>query len=140
MYVTSSRSTSIYTGIENTSYKNAVSNTNVSNDSSGTKKFDFTQISRGDLLQSVNSLIKSGEMSLDESSSLVLLMGPKLNINGEISQNTSSNEIINVFDELNKSIAFNQSIGNDAGTLYDIKALNALMHLQGKTSSIDLKV
>lgn len=140
MYVTSSRSTLIYTGIENTSYKNAVSNTNVSNDSSGTKKFDFTQISRGDLLQSVNSLIKSGEMDLDESSSLVLLMGPKLNINGEISQNTSSNEIINVFDELNKSIAFNQSIGNDAGTLYDKKALNALMHLQGKTSSIDLKV
>lgn len=140
MYVTSSRSTLIYTGIENTSYKNAVSNTNVSNDSSGTKKFDFTQISRGDLLQSVNSLIKSGEMDLDESSSLVLLMGPKLNINGEISQNTSSNEIINVFDELNKSIAFNQSIGNDAGTLYDTKALNALMHLQGKTSSIDLKV
>lgn len=79
-------------------------------------------------------------MDLDESSSLVFLMGPKIAVNGDISTNSSSNEIINVFDELRKSIEFNQSIGNTSGTLYDTKALNALNRLQGKTSSINLTV
>lgn len=140
MYVTNSQSNSIYNTIQSSVPKETNSTENVSNNTSSVKKYDFTQISRSDLLQNINSLIKNGAMDLDESSSLVFLMGPKIAVNGDISTNSSSNEIINVFDELRKSIEFNQSIGNTSGTFYDTKALNALNRLQGKTSSINLTV
>ena len=101
------------------------------------KKYDFANISRGELLDTVNNLIKSGQMSLDESSSLVLMMGPKIGLDG--SNIDASSEKVDVFSMLNQSIAFNNSIGNTAASAYDTKALNFLQKLQGNIFGLDLK-
>ena len=137
MYVNNLTTLASYTGVQSTYKKDNTQNPSLTDESSGIKNFDFTQISRGDLLQTVNNLIKNGEMDLDESSSLVLLMGPKISVNGDFAPN-SSNEIINVFDMLKQSISFNQSIGNTSGMVYDTKAFDALKRLQGSTSGINI--
>jgi hypothetical protein len=103
----------------------------------GVKKYDFTNISRGELLDTVNNLIKSGQMSLDESSSLVMFMGPKIGLDG--SNIDASDEKVDVFSMLKQSIAFNNSIGNTTGTAYDTKAMNFLQKLQGNIFGLDIK-
>lgn len=104
---------------------------------SGVKRYDFTNISRGELLDTVNNLIKSGQMSLDESSPLVLLMGPKISLDG--SNIDASNEKVDVFSMLKQSIAFNNSIGNTTASAYDTKAMNFLQKLQGNIFGLDIK-
>ena len=103
----------------------------------GVKKYDFTNISRGELLNTVNGLIKSGQMSLDESSSLVLLMGPKIGTDG--SNIDVSDEKVDVFSMLQQSLAYNNYTKNTAGSIYDTKALDALTKLQGKYTGIDTR-
>lgn len=137
MYVNNANSIMPYYSTQSINKNDNSQNLTQTNESNKTKKFDFTQISRGDLLQTVNNLIKNGEMDLDQSSSLMPLMGPKINTNGNFVSN-SSNEILNVFDMLKQSISFNQSIGNTSGVLYDTKAFDALKELQGSTSGINL--
>jgi hypothetical protein len=102
----------------------------------GIKKYDFTNMTRGQLHETVNNLIKNGEMSLDESSSLVLMMGPKITVSGNSID--ASDEKVDAFSLLKQSIAFNQSIGNTSGIIYDNKALSALERFQGKTSGINI--
>ncbi len=105
--------------------------------SDGVTKYDFTNITRGDLLSTVNNLIKSGQMSLDESSSLVLLMGPKIGLDG--SNIDASDEKVDVFSALKQSIAFNNYTGNTTASEYDMKALNFLQKLQGNISGLNIK-
>ena len=81
----------------------------------GVKKYDFTNISRGELLNTVNGLIKSGQMSLDESSSLVLLMGPKIGTDG--SNIDVSDEKVDVFSMLQQSLAYNETRSKELATL-----------------------
>lgn len=100
------------------------------------KKYDFTNMTRGQLRETVNNLIKNGEMSLDESSSLVLMMGPKITVSGNSID--ASDEKVDAFALLKQSIEFNQSIGNSAAVMYDNKALSALERFQGKTSGINI--
>lgn len=104
---------------------------------SGVKKYDFTNISRGELLNTVNNLIKSGQMSLDESTPLVLLMGPKIGLDG--SNIDASSEKVDVFSMLKQSIAFNNSIGNTTASAYDTRTLNFLQKLQGNIFGLDTK-
>lgn len=103
----------------------------------GVKKYDFTNISRGELLDTVNNLIKSGQMSLDESTPLVMFMGPKIGLDG--SNIDASSEKVDVFSMLKQSIAFNNSIGNTTASTYDTKALNFLQKLQGNIFGLDIK-
>lgn len=104
--------------------------------SDGIKQYDFTNMTRGQLRETVNNLIKNGEMSLDESSSLVFMMGPKLTESGNLID--ASNEKVDAFALLKQSIAYNQSIGNSAAAFYDNNALNALERFQGKLSGINI--
>lgn len=103
----------------------------------GVKKYDFTNITRGELLNTVNNLIKSGQMSLDESTPLVMFMGPKIGLDG--SNIDASSEKVDVFSALKQSIAFNNSIGNTTASTYDTKALNFLQKLQGNIFGLDIK-
>lgn len=101
-------------------------------------RYDFTNITRHELRETVNQLIKNGEMSLDESSSLVPLMYMNL---GQLegTQNIDyDSQIIDAYTEIKKSLAYNEYSHNDAGILYDNKALRALERFQGKASSLNV--
>jgi hypothetical protein len=102
------------------------------------KKYDFTDITRSEFKNIVNDLIKTGQMSLDESSSLLYAMPDQSIIND--SDLHMKNESVDVFSILIQSIAFNQSIGNDSAVLYDTKAFNTLMRFQDKTFGVDMSV
>lgn len=106
--------------------------------SGGISKYDFSNMTRGEMLSTVNSLIKSGQMSLDESSSLVPMMGPQLSVNGTLTD--MQNQKFDFIGALKQSISFNQSIGNTAGIKYDNMALSALEKLQGNPSHINITV
>jgi hypothetical protein len=82
------------------------------------------------MLSTINSLIKSGKMSLDESSSLLPLtsLNAAYSVSGE--QDTAK-QPVNLFSNMEKMIAFNKSIHNDTGAIYAQKALSALERLQG---------
>jgi hypothetical protein len=95
--------------------------------------YDFTHISPNAMLKTINSLIKSGRMSLDESSSLVALMpiSPLTNASGGIGVPDAADQPMNFLAALKELMAFNKSIHNDAAVAYDQKALSALERLQG---------
>lgn len=97
----------------------------------GDRTYDFTNIAPNDMLNTINSLIKNGEMSLDESSSL-LAFAPLTELNAAMGKPGSTNQPINLFSGLEKMIAFNKSIHNDAGAIYAQKALSALKRLDGE--------
>lgn len=108
-----------------------------SDENIGIKKYEFTNITRGEFKNVINNLIKTGQMTLDESGSLLYAMGDQSILNG--ANRNMDNESVNVYDILNQSIAFNRTIGNDAGIIYDTKALDALIRFQNQPYSLDLK-
>jgi len=101
-------------------------------ESKGGTVLDFTHIAPNNVLGTINNLIKSGKMSLDESSALLSLR--PLNIPGN-SPSVTDNQPINLFSDLEKMIAYNKSIHNDAAVIYAQKAFAALEHLQGTVNS-----
>lgn len=109
----------------------------LNNENEGIKRYDFQNISRTEFRTIINDLIKAGQMSLDESSSLVMAMD-----SGNISEASTQNSEhkVNVFEILQQSMEFNRYIGNVSGIEYDTKALNALMKLQDKTFGLDMTV
>ena len=96
----------------------------------GSGAFDFTNIRPSDVLNTINSLVKSGQISLDESSSLLSFV-PLTELNAAMGKPGITNQPINLFSGLKESIAFSKSIHNDAAAVYEQKALSALERLQG---------
>jgi hypothetical protein len=99
--------------------------------------YDFTNISPNNMLNTINSLIKSGQMSLDESSSLIAMMpiSPLAGANFGSGKSDAANQPMNFFSSLERMIAFNKYIHNDAAVIYDQKALSALERFQGAPSA-----
>lgn len=89
--------------------------------------YDFTNISPNDILPTINSLIQSGHMSLDESSHLLLLV--PISLEGGSSP-TTLKQGMNLFSALENWMAFHKSIHNDAAVIYAEKALSALRRIQ----------
>lgn len=110
----------------------AASQTN-STSAKSTSNYDFTNMSPKQMLGAVNDLIKSGKMSLDESSSLVGMMGNSQLIKATNASSTAdiSNQPVDFIAKLKQLIAFDQSINNTAGIEYANKALSALERLHG---------
>lgn len=98
--------------------------------SSSGGSYDFTNIRPSDVLNTINSLVKSGQISLDESSSLLSFV-PLTELNAAIGKPGVTNQPIDLFSGLKKSIDFNKITHNDAAVIYDQKALSALERLQG---------
>lgn len=98
----------------------------------GNGAYDFANIAPDDLLGTLNSLIKSGKMSLDESSALLAFV-PHPGLNGAMSGSGAPEPAspVNLFSGLEHMIAYNASIDNDAAVVYGHKALSALERLQG---------
>lgn len=91
--------------------------------------YDFTHIAPNDVLNSINGLIKSGKMSVDESSALMASV-PLTELNAAMGKTGAANKPINLYSSLEKLIAFNKSIHNDSGAIYAQKAFSALERLQ----------
>lgn len=101
----------------------------LNHDNEGTKRYDFQNISRTEFRAIINDLIKTDQISLDESSSLLMAMDSG-NISEDFSQN--SEQKVNVFEILKQSMEFNRYIGNVSGIEYDTKAINTLLRLESK--------
>lgn len=99
---------------------------------------DFSNIAPKQMLNTINSLIKNGQMSLDESSSLIVMLpiSPLSKAVSGLDDNEIANKPINFFTGLQQMITFNESIHNDNAVIYAKKALAALERLQGKNFTI----
>lgn len=93
----------------------------------GGTPYDFTNMSSNDILPTINSLIKSGQMSLDESSHLLLLVPISL---GSSAAPAALKQKVNLFSALEDWMAFHKSIQNDGAVMYDQKAISALKRIQ----------
>jgi|GEM_PF-3072857 len=125
------------------SEKNSVAANSTAQPGSGVLTYDFTNMTPAKMLTTVNCLIKSGQMSLDESSSLVGLMGgvsplSKVNYDGKVPD--TANKPMDFVAALKQMLSFDQSINNASGVVYDNKALSVLERLQGAPSSVNLSV
>jgi len=62
--------------------------------------YDFNNMTHNEMLNTVNSLIKKGKMSVDESSSLLIMLpvSPLCNVNGSNAIPSSANTPINYSD------------------------------------------
>lgn len=104
------------------------------------KTYDFTNISPDQMLKTMNDLIKSGKMTVDESSSILGVMPPTALAEASGYKTTSIYQPMNFIDSLKKSIAFDEFMHNTNGVEYGQKALNALQRLQGQPYGVDVKV
>ena len=95
---------------------------------------DFSDIRPDEILGTVNSLIKSGKMSVDESTALMGLIPESIRTLPNAS--VRSNEPINMFSRLEAMLAYNKSEHNDGAAIYDQKAIDALRRLQGTFKEI----
>jgi len=99
----------------------------------GDGNYDFTNISPNEMLSTINSLIKSGQMTLDESSSLLMLI-PISTGGSDIQAATAANQKMNLFTALENMMAYDMFTHNDAAVIYDQKAISALKRFQGSHS------
>ena len=94
--------------------------------------YDFSNMSPQQLLQTMNELIKSGKLSVDETSALIGLIPSavsKVQYDGEMP--AAYYEPTNFFAKLQQAMAYDKYSHNDQGVIYDQKALAALERFQG---------
>ena len=95
-------------------------------------KYDFTNMTPETMQSTMNSLIKSGKMSFDESSSLVVTIPTalsKVNYDGQAPQ--AYTQPTNFIDLLQKGIAAANARSDSASVKSLTSALSALQRLQG---------
>lgn len=126
--------------INNNEIKNASSSLLTTGENGGMKRLDFTNMSRSNMRETVNNLIKSGQMNLDESSSLLGLMSNTPLDRANANTQNRDTQPIDFIATLKHNISYNQSIGNEEGVKYGNLSLNALEKLQNTSSGINIKV
>lgn len=92
----------------------------------------FSNMSPQQLLQTMNELIKTGKMTVDETSSLIGLIPTaisKVQYDGEVP--AAYYEPTNFFAKLQQAMAYDEYSHNEQGVIYDRKALAALERFQG---------
>lgn len=103
--------------------------------------YDFTNITSGDLLETVNGLIRDGQMDLDETSSLLGFMGNSplsaVNPNGPVS--AKANAAFDVFAKIEEGImgALSRNETQSAEGLR--QAADALRRFQGQLARQNLE-
>ena len=111
-------------------------------DSSTTGTFDFTSMSRSDLRDTVNSLIKSGKLSLDDTTGLVGMMGPAATTyagQGGSSAAAYEGSPFDALSALRTAIDGANSRHDDKSAAVFSRTLSALQQLQGTVAGLDLK-
>ena len=101
---------------------------------------DFTNISRADLRGTVNALIKSGSLSLDDSGALVPMMGSAaLSYAGTGTPSAGyDDQKLDVLSDLQTGLDAAKSRNDTNSQKYLALALNALQRLQGTSGSLDV--
>lgn len=99
-----------------------------------TTQLDFSRMRPSEQIDVVNRLIRSGQMSLDESSSLLVIIPP-----GKALADIDS-EPVDLFAQLRQRYDYNIATGNDRAAEYNMKALAALERLQGSIVGADFSV
>lgn len=102
--------------------------------------YDFSSMTRPQAREAINSLIKSGKMSLDESSSLVPIFG-SLALNDAGTGAPSANydtSPIDLFSMLRTAIAGAKSRHEDQNVAAYQQSLSALQRLQGTSSGVNM--
>ena len=107
--------------------KSAGDQASISQAARESRVYDFTNMSPKEMLETINGLIKSGRMTVDETSSLIALI--PISVNGGPAPEAAG-EKMNFFAALERMTVFNRSIQNEAGVLYAQKAVSALKRFQ----------
>lgn len=94
----------------------------------GSTTYDFTNMSPNDILPTINSLLKSGQMSLDESDSLLLLV--PISLGGDPVPPAALSQKINLFSALEGWLSSHRYFHNDVGAEADQRAISALKRIQ----------
>lgn len=95
--------------------------------------YDFRNISPDDVLGTVNSLIKSGKMSLDESTALMAFV-PRDGLSiGKLGVSDAA-QSIDLFSGLERMMTYYKSLDDDAAVAYQKKALSALTRIDTENS------
>ncbi|MBE5204452.1 hypothetical protein IG612_17925 [Pectobacterium sp. FL60-S17] len=104
------------------------------------KKYDFTNMTPQALTEAVNSLIQSGQMDLDESSSLLGFMAPtalsKVVYDGTAP--VSSHQPMNVFSKIQEGIDGALSRNERASAEGLQRAADALLRFQDKAVKVNM--
>lgn len=94
--------------------------------------YDFSAVTRQQLHGLVNDLIKHGQMSLDESSPLVGMMGPRISADGSGRVSWGEPEgSMDVFAKLQAGIEWASSRGEYRNAERYLETVEALKRLQG---------
>jgi len=115
-------------------------------EASGTRRYDFSNVSPGELREAVNRLIRSGDLDLHETSSLLGIMAPpeaRLRVDGTPLAKAEGEQIdatpIDVFAKLREGIAGARWRHDDASEAALAQAMAALQRVQGRVSAVDLR-
>jgi len=108
---------------------------------SASSVLDFTSMSRSVLRDTVNSLIKSGKLSLDDTTGLVGIMGPAVTttVDGSAPPAGYESQSINAFAELKAGIEGARSRNDLQNEAVLMRTLSALQRLQGMVVGLDVK-
>ena len=147
MQITSTSVTSSYAAPgANRSQKTASASSDaVANAGAGISTYDFSSMSPAEMRSTVNDLIRSGKMTLDESSPLLGMMSPPASrwAGGGSAPadeaNRMDNQPIDAFATLRAGITGAQSRGDRRNVEALGQTLDALLRLQGTTASVDIR-
>lgn len=112
---------------------------------SGTERYDFSNMTPAQMREAVNRLIRGGELSLDETSSLLFVMAPlssRLKVDGTPVSATEGERIgntpVDAFAKLRDGIAGARWRNDSAAEAALSQTLAALQRVQGTVSSVDI--
>ncbi len=147
MQITGTSVTSSYAvpGANRSQKAESASIASVANAGAGISTYDFSSMSPAQMRSTVNDLIRSGKMTLDESGPLLGMMSPPASRwagSGSPSAGEADrmdNRPIDAFATLRAGITGAQSRG-DRGNVEALgQTLDALLRLQGTTASVDIR-
>ncbi|MBC7581109.1 MAG: hypothetical protein H7312_27685 [Tardiphaga sp.] len=147
MQITSSSVAASYVvpGANRSQKAEAASSASVANSGAGISTYDFSSMSPAEMRSTVNDLIRSGKMTLDESSPLLGMMSPPASRwagSGSApadEANRMDNEPIDAFATLRAGITGAQSRGDRRNVEALGQTLDALLRLHGTTASVDIR-
>jgi hypothetical protein len=116
---------------------------NQQSDGSESSALDFTTMSRSNLRDTVNSLIKSGQLSLYDSTGLIGMMAPAATAYagpGGVSAATYDSLSFDALSALRMAIDGAKSRQEHASAASFARSLTALQQFQGTVTGLDLKV
>lgn len=106
----------------------------------GVKNYDFSNMSPREAKEAMNNLIRSGQMSFDESTSLVGMIPSELSkVNYDGNMPDSFDQPWNFFTKIQEGIE-GALLRNEGGTAERLqRTSDALMRFQGKPAKIDIQ-